>query len=110
MKQTTKPSRKPKQKSASVDDVKEILVELSLLQEDVERLYSALHSYSYDEEAWLYVPEESPEEIYKRELGGILDSKTDAPEVWDVLFKDNLDPETLAFFCLDDHVKKNLVN
>ncbi len=74
----TKPS-KPKQKSASVDDESRFWSNWSLLQEDVERLYSALHSYSYDEEVWLYVPEESPEEIYKRELGELLDSQKDAP-------------------------------
>ena len=65
--------------------------------------------YSIDEPD-LYVAPETPFEEYQQEIRECKEWKEDNPEMWQTLYKDELDVETFAFCLLPDSTKEKLVN
>ena len=65
--------------------------------------------YSLDEPD-LYVTPETPFEEYQQEIRECKEWKEDNPEMWQTLYKDELDVETFAFCLLPDSTKEKLVN
>ena len=58
----------------------------------------------------LYVEPETPFEEYQQEIRECKEWKEDNPEMWQTLYKDELDVETFAFCLLPDSTKEKLVN
>ena len=58
----------------------------------------------------LYVEPETPFEEYQQEIRECKEWKEDNPEMWQTIFKDELDVETYAFYLLPDSTKEKLVN
>jgi len=58
----------------------------------------------------LYVEPETPFEEYQQEIRECKEWKEDNPEIWQTLYKDELDVETFAFCLLPDSTKEKLVN
>lgn len=46
----------------------------------------------------------------ENEVGECLELKEDSPEIWQILFGDEIDPETLAFYILPDETREKLWN
>ena len=46
----------------------------------------------------------------EREVEECLELKEDSPEIWQILFGDEIDPETLAFYILPDETRERLWN
>jgi len=73
----------------------------------VEDLQDQVHSI---DEPDLYVEPETPFEEYQQEIRECKEWKEDNPEMWQTLYKDELDVETFAFCLLPDSTKEKLVN
>ena len=73
----------------------------------VEDLQDQVHSL---DEPDLYVAPETPFEEYQQEILECKEWKEDHPEMWQTIFKDELDVETYAFYLLPDSTKEKLVN
>ena len=58
----------------------------------------------------LYVEPQTPLEEYQQEIRECREWKEDHPEMWQTIFKDELDVETYAFYLLPDSTKEKLVN
>ena len=58
----------------------------------------------------LYVEPETPFEEYQQEIRECKEWKEENPEMWQTLYKDELDVETFAFCLLPDSTKEKLVN
>jgi len=58
----------------------------------------------------LYVEPETPFEEYQQEIRECKEWKEDNPEMWQTIFKDELDVETYAFYLLPTSTKEKLVN
>ena len=58
----------------------------------------------------LYVEPETPFEEYQQEIRECKEWKEDNPEIWQTLYKDELDVETFAFCLLPTSTKEKLVN
>jgi len=75
--------------------------------EVVDDLQDQVHSI---DEPDLYVEPETPFEEYQQEIRECKEWKEDNPEMWQTLYKDELDVETFAFCLLPDSTKEKLVN
>ena len=73
----------------------------------VDDLQDQVHSI---DEPDLYVEPETPFEEYQQEIRECKEWKEDNPEMWQTLYKDELDVETFAFCLLPDSTKEKLVN
>ncbi len=83
---------------------------LDLIENVAEVVSNIMDIMEEEAEPDLYVEPEAPFEIFKEDVKGWEKDKKDYPLKWKVLFKKNVDPETLAFIFLDEEVKAKLIN
>ncbi len=83
---------------------------LDLIEDVAEVVSNIMDSIEEELEPDLYVEPETPFEIFTEEVESWKKDKEDYPIKWKLLFKKNVDPETLAFFFLDEDIKAKLVN
>ena len=83
---------------------------LDLIENVAEVVDNIMDTMEEEAEPDLYVEPETPFEIFKEDVKGWEKDKEENPQRWKVLFKKNVDPETLAFVLLDEEVKAKLVN
>lgn len=83
---------------------------LGELQEEIDDLREELRSYARYDDLDHYEPPESPEEMFRREIGEWADWKKTRSAVFQNIIREGLDPESLAFCFLPDDVQKRLMN
>jgi len=79
--------------------------------EDVVEVVDDLQQQVYSlDEPDLYVDPDTPFEVYQQEIRECKEWKKNNPEIWQTMFKDELDVETYAFCLLPDTTRAKLVN
>ena len=79
--------------------------------EDVAEVVDDLQDQIYSiDEPDLYVTPETPFEEYQQEIRECREWKEDHPEMWQTIFRDELDVETYAFCLLPTSTREKLVN
>ena len=73
----------------------------------VDDLQNQVHSI---DEPDLYVEPQTPLEEYQQEIRECREWKEEHPEMWQTIFKDELDVETYAFCLLPTSTREKLVN
>jgi len=85
--------------------------ELLDIVEDVVEVVDDLQQQVYSlDEPDLYITPETPFEVYQQEIRECKEWKKNNPEIWQTIFKDELDVETYAFCLLPDTTRAKLVN
>lgn len=83
---------------------------LKELQGEIDELREELRSYVRYDTPELYEAPESPEEIFRREIGEWEDFKQTRSALFNNCIREGLDPETIAFCFLSDDIRKRLMN
>ena len=86
---------------------RELLEGVEAIKEQVEELQDAMDA---EEEPDLYIPPLTAQEQYEVEISDCKEWQEREPELWQTLFREEVDIETFAFYILPRETKDRLMN